>query len=148
MSTSKLKSYFLNLLSKKDYSEQELRDKAEYRGFESQEIETELESLRNLNYLNDSRMAKNIAENYLGYKGQVWLKQKLASRKISEIEIANTLQIYELEPNQDFKQKIERKYGVDDWSKLDVQTKQKVIRFIQSQGFNQAYQILKSLSEN
>ncbi|MEM1311954.1 MAG: regulatory protein RecX [Patescibacteria group bacterium] len=147
MSHSRIKKYFLNLLSQKDYSERELIDKAMYKGFDDNEIYVEVENLKSIKYLDDLRMAKNIVESYRGLKGQVWLNYKLAARKISEKVISNVLQSYDLSPSPSFKQKVATKYRVSVWSSLDVQKKQKIARFIQSQGFNQPFEIIKLWAE-
>jgi regulatory protein len=145
MTIENLKLYFLNILQKRDYSEKELRDKAILKGFEGQDINVAIKELKNLNFLNDQRLAENLLENYAGKKGLVWLKQKLMLRKIDKL-VSNTALLNlesEILPDLVFKSKVERKYKIQDWKLLEMSTKQKVARFILSQGFTRPFEIIK-----
>lgn len=142
MSSDKLKSYFLNILSKKDYSQRELIDKALQKGYEQTEIDNEIEFLRLNNYIDDYRMAENIIFYYQKNKGKNWLKQKMKHRKICDDAISKALEDYQDNPTDELKKQVENKYKISDWNEIDFKTKGKIANFLGYRGFSNPFEII------
>lgn len=140
---SSLKNYFLNILVKKDYSYKELFDKGMLKGFDTEKIEQIIDELVSRNFVNDLRLAQNIIESYQGKKGKMWLKKKLTQRKVSSDSVEKVLSILESMPDDNLKQKIAKKYGVIDWKNLETSQKQKILQYLQRQGFTNVWKMLK-----
>ena len=146
MELDNLRNYVYNLLQRRDYSESEIKDKAKIKGYLPADINQILSELKQKNFVNDVRLAENVVLAYEGKKGKMWLRQKLAMRKIPASIIENVLNSEEspiLSPDKTVKEKLERRYEIKNWSELDQNTKQKVVRFLQGQGFSQPFAILK-----
>lgn len=140
---SSLKNYFLNILVKKDYSYKELFDKGVLKGFDIKQIEQIIDELISRNFLNDLRLAQNIVDSYKGKKGKMWLKQKLTQRKVSSDSVQKVLSNLESIPDDNLKQKIAKKYGVTDWRNLETSQKQKILQYLERQGFTDVWKMLK-----
>jgi SOS response regulatory protein OraA/RecX len=151
MDIDKLRNYFYNLLQKRDYSEFELADKASLKGYLKPDIQIVLKELKQRNFVNDQRLAENLILAYQGKKGKMWIKQKMIQRRLPKNIVQDTFESEELPnltPDKGVKEKLERKYDIENWSDIDLQTKQKIIRFLAGQGFAQPFEILKQWQEN
>ncbi len=137
--------YFLNLLGKKDYSEGELRFKAETKNYSQTEIEEAIAYLKSRSFLDEKRMAENILNHYAGNKGQMWIKQKMQTKKIPTGTIAEILQNQEITANDKLKQKLETKYKIEfsNWLQVDFNTKQKILAFLLRRGFTSPNETIK-----
>jgi regulatory protein len=140
---SSLKKYFLNILAKKDYSKAELYDKGILRGFDTGQIETIISELVSRNFVNDLRLAENVVQSYQGKKGKMWLKQKLAQKKIPADIIVQTLNNLEPMSDDSLKEKVAKKYGVSNWKNLENSQKQKILQYLQRQGFTNVWAMIK-----
>ena len=146
-------SYFLSLVSRKDYSAWELNTKGQKKGFEAEEISEAIEQLQNLGYQSDLRLVENLIISYQKKYGKPVLKRKCLQKGISgdlfeEVWAAATAEL----ENEDapalmeLKVKIMRKYKITDFQKLDPKTKSKIISYLQYRGFN-AFQTLREWQE-
>jgi regulatory protein len=70
-----IKSYALKLLSKRDYFEEELKQKLLKKGFDKEKIEEVLEYLKQQNLLNDEKLKERFKEKSIN-KGESSLKIK------------------------------------------------------------------------
>jgi regulatory protein len=137
-----LQKYFLNLLAGKDYSKKELLIKAYNKGYEEEEVEEVILYMIQKRFVDDKRLAENIVCKYQSTKGSAWIRQKLNQRYISETIVEESLKDLKETVGSDIKRKLEKKYGINDWSKLDFKTKQKVLGFLSRQGFSNPYEII------
>lgn len=142
-----LQKYFLSILGKKDYSQGELMSKGSNKEYNNNEVKEVVDWLLERKFVSDERLAENIIQSYKLKKGKVWILQKLQARKIP-LEIAqNAIAKFlasEGQPSDSIRQKLERKYNIIDWNKLDQATKQKVAGFLNRQGFTNCWQIIQS----
>lgn len=143
--------YLLDLLSKRDYFEKKLRQKAKEKEYEDNEIEASVVWLQQKNFLNDSRFATNLVEKYqrLG-KNQNYVLGKLIARGLEPKSASNYLQDFRETPDfNSLKTKIERKYDCDlgNWSKLDSKLKYKIQQFIYTKGYKNSQEVLRKLLE-
>jgi SOS response regulatory protein OraA/RecX len=143
---TKLSDHWYFLLAKKDYSKQELIDKALLRKHENQEIQETIESFGN--YINDLRLTTNIWLFYSPTKGDFWIKQKMQKRKI-KAETINYFFENNLETRQfdNLKQKIQSKYKIQDWDQIDWALKSKIFGYLARQGFANASELLRNWQE-
>jgi regulatory protein len=136
-------NYYLYLLSKRDYTTQELIDKGIAKGFTGGEVKIAITQLKEINYLNDRRFVEVALNTYKGTKGYNWILQKLRRRKVPQAIIENELENIEFLPNEEFQQKVRSKYRVDKFSELEYKEKQKILNYISRQGFNNVFDIMR-----
>jgi regulatory protein len=141
---SGLIEYYYNILSKRDFTVSELTDKGLKRGFSGADVKEVLQRLIEQGLVNDERYASNLAQNYAGAKGPLWIKQKLLQHKFSLPVIEKVLSENELRPDNQLRLKLEKKYHVDNWSEVDQALKQKILNYLGRQGFSNSWEILKS----
>ncbi|NJL96349.1 regulatory protein RecX [Candidatus Gracilibacteria bacterium] len=142
------KAYYLYLLAKKDYSLQELIDKAISKGYEDDDISESISELTKKNFINDTRYCQNIIEHYKNYKGPLWIKQKLISKKIPNTIINQELSKYNLIPSQNLKKKILNKYKIKNFIDLEMSTKQKIVSFLSRSGYNNPFDIISTWEDS
>ncbi len=88
-SEEKVKSYAYRLLSKKDYFEQELKQKLLLKGFSLAVVQEVINDLKEKNLLNDEKLLERYKEKaLLKGKSSVNLKQKLYRKGILSVEIS------------------------------------------------------------
>jgi regulatory protein len=135
--------YLLDLLNNKDYSENELIKKAQTKSYNPEEIQTAIERLKSLRFLDDYRLANNIVEWYAQSRGHNWLFAKLRSRLIAQ-DIIDSVLSGPIEMNYlSIKNLVQNKLGVSDLSQLDYQQNAKAYRIIASKGYNNISSILE-----
>ncbi len=142
-----LTKYFLRLLSARDYSKNELTAKAKAKGFSETKINQSLNWLESRNFINEQRMAQNLVYHYGQSKGKKWLMQKLKSRKLPNEVIISALKNFEEQTPLELKNKIAQKYKIKNWQNIEPKTKQKVLAFLTSRGYQNPHSILKSWQE-
>jgi regulatory protein len=86
---SRIKSYALKLLSKRDYFEEELKQKLLKKGFDEEKIEEVLTYLKQQNLLNDEKLKERLKEKSIN-KGEssLKIKQKIYRKTGEFIEIS------------------------------------------------------------
>ena len=95
----KLKEYILRLLSRRDHSKQELKQKAINKGHKLIFIDELFEEFEKLNYLNEERFVKSFIrekETLSGW-GSFRIKSELRKKGISE----SVIDLYLMEPDED-----------------------------------------------
>jgi SOS response regulatory protein OraA/RecX len=143
---SRIHRYFLDLLTGKDYSKEELLNKAYVKGFEENESLEVISYLEEKKIIDDKRLGENIIYKYQGQKGPAWLQQKLRQRKIPEELFLGLLANVTEKVDKNIQKKLEKKYHIENWNSLDFRTKQKVLAFLGRQGFTDPYRILQEWS--
>lgn len=136
-------NYYIYLLSKRDYTVQELSDKALDKGYSSGEINEAIAQLKEINYVNDRRFVEVAINTYRGIKGFHWIVQKLRRRKVPNPIIESELEEVDFSPSEAFLEKVKFKYRVDKFSDLEFKEKTKIVNYISRQGFPNAYGIVK-----
>ena len=133
--------YFLQLLARREYSVAELHKKAQGKGFLPPDIAAALEQVQRYDYQSDRRLVNSlIATNQSKYgKTMIWRKcyQKGIDRELFEEvwqeiiaeEDASSHHWHEL------KEKVKRRYQVENFQHLDPKTKAKIANFLQYRGF-------------
>jgi len=139
-------TYLLQLLSRRDYSQEELRKKAVAKGFEETEIINTLQYLQEIKVQSDADVAESLILGYLGKYGKRKIQQKSREKGIDDDlfeqvwdELAHQR---EREDLSQLKDKVMRKYKLTQFSNLDPKTKRKVFNFLQYRGFN-PFQLLQ-----
>lgn len=134
--------YFLNILGKRDYSEQSLREKAASKGHDLAEVNGAIEWLKEQNFVNDRRYAQSLVRSYAGRKGPFWIRQKMVQKGVSQNLADEVLSEFAAETETPTNQisdlvkaKLARKYGITDWQNVDFKTKQKLLSWASRNGF-------------
>lgn len=132
---SKLLNYGIWLLSRKEYSEKEIREKFIKKEYESNDIEEVLNYLKERKYLSDERFAESYVRYGLNNKwGLGKIKQKILYEKGISKEILNViLDELNIDESENIKSIINSKYRRLDLD--DPKNKQKVFRGLSSKGF-------------
>jgi regulatory protein len=132
----------LNLLSRRDHSEAELRRKLSPKGFSAEELDTVMTRLRNAGYLDDRRFAHSFAEaairNGRGYGFR--LRMDLSRRGIQDEIIEDTLATLGTEYDEiaTLSELMVRKFKGFDPQRADERQKRRVISYFQRRGFSLA----------
>ena len=136
-------NYFLNLLSRRDYSADQLRRKGQEKGFSESEITEAINDLQSQGYQSDTRLVESMISSYQGKYGKSVIKRKCWEKGISAdvFEQIWLEQIEEddselIEPLAELKAKVIRKYKIEDFKKIDPKTKNKLFNYLQYRGFN------------
>lgn len=86
---SRIKSYALKLLSKRDYFEEELKQKLLKKGFDKEKIGEVLAYLKQQNLLNDEKLKERFKEKSINKgKSSLKIKQKIYQKTGEFIEIS------------------------------------------------------------
>lgn len=144
-SGDKLLAYYLSILAKKDYSEQELINKGLSKNFEPSLVREKIDWLQGKKFLSEERLAENILHYYGPQKGKLWLKQKMQQRLIKTPIIEHFLADFQ-EKQVDLsglKKQLAQKYRVQNWADLDLPLRYKILGALQRRGFTSANQILQ-----
>ena len=143
---SNCQTYFFQLLARREYSATELQKKGQDKGFSAAEIAAAIDYLQAINAQSDIRVAEGVILGYQGKYGKPKIKQKCREKGISDDLFAETWDNLsdqlEAEDLPHLKNKVMRKYNLDQFSNLDAKTKRKVCNFLQYRGFN-PFQVLK-----
>jgi SOS response regulatory protein OraA/RecX len=134
---SNCKSYLLRLVNSKDYSYQELLSKSKLKDFEDEETRKLLDE-----FVDERRLCEGLVSVYKGNKGPNWIFQKLIARKISKEIIKEVMSEFQSIPDPKVKELVIRKYKIEDFSTIDINTKKKILLFLASRGFTNGSKIL------
>jgi regulatory protein len=133
-------NYFLNLLSRRDYSAYELLKKGEKQGFSQSEITEALDDLQLKGYQSDTRLVTNLISSATGKYGKFVVKRKCLEKGIAadvfEQSWQNHNESEETGELVDLKAKVMRKYKIDDFQKIEPKTKAKLWNYLKYRGFN------------
>jgi len=138
------KSVAVKLLSRREHSAQEIREKLRQREFDSAEIEQTIEELKAGGWLSDERFAEAyIRMRQLKGFGPVRIAMELKERGVDELIVEAQLDTNDASWMQVLEQQYQKKYrntAIDDYNE-----KAKRIRFLQYRGFtlDAIYQVVK-----
>ena len=145
--------YFYRLLARREYSSYELKQKGKEKGFEPTEIEAALQELQTREHQSDSRFVESMIRAYQGKLGKLGVRRKCSEKGIPSELFETVWNQYAEdtaeEPEEQFdelKEKILRKYKIENFHHLDPKTKTKIINYLQYRGFN-AFEMLKHWQE-
>ncbi len=141
----------LKLLTRRDRSEAELRDKLRQLGFSACAIESCIEKCRDYNYLDDQRYALERARALLRSGRGVGRKVLLDLRRrgIDETTAQQALETSSAEfpPEQLLRDQLERRFPDFDYAAADEAERRRVVGFFQRRGFSWG-EIFTLLKEN
>ena len=129
----------LRLLTRRDRTETELRQKLEQFGFSLPAIEAAIEKCREYNYLDDNRYAKERARALMRTGRGVGIKIMLDLRRRGIDETialqavkaaASEFSVYDL-----LREQLNRRFSKFDYATADNRERQRVIGFFQRRGF-------------
>jgi regulatory protein len=142
--SNSIRNYFLRLLAKRDYSESEFKQKAKFKDFNLELVDQVIEDFKAKKWLDDERFAQNLIDVYKGQKGKSWIMQKLAQKGIASSIVRSLFEVQNsIVPDQNVRELLERKHKILDWKSIDIKVKNKVMYFLSSRGFSNAFAILK-----
>jgi len=139
----------LRVLTRRDRSETELRQKLVQFGFSHSAIETAIKKCQEYNYLNDDRYATERARAFMRSGQGVGRKIKLdlQRRGVDETTVGQALEVAEAEFSTDqiLRDQLLRRFPNFDYFTADNREKRRVIGFFQRRGFplGQIFTILK-----
>lgn len=142
----KLLNYGIWLLSRKEYSEKEIKDKFIKKEYAPNECEDVIAYLKERKYLSDERFAESYVRYGLNNKwGLEKIKQKIIYEKGISKEVLNIiLEDLDIDETENIKNIINSKYRKLDLN--DPKSKQKVFRGLASKGF-QINDVIKAIDE-
>ncbi|MDH2997582.1 recombination regulator RecX [Pasteurellaceae bacterium LFhippo2] len=129
-------NYVVYLLSKRDYSELELRRKLKLKEYESDEIDKAIEQAQQHNWQSDERFCRAYARYRAnqGY-GPLRVKQELKQRGVKDWIISQEIAILEEEGDIDWFDIAEQLFEKKRPYQWDIKAKQKMWRYMVSHGF-------------
>ncbi len=135
--------YVLRVLQVAWKSEAELRQKLVEKGFTASVVESTLEYVRKLGYINDARYAENLVRSFAEVKsyGFHHAKAKLLQKRIPNSIITHALEDgFGLVQEQQAVVRALQKFGhtVESFSELAFTDKQKILGKLQARGFRSA----------
>jgi len=142
ISSSNIKQYFLNLLSKKDYSVAQLISKAQLKGVSGSEVKEVIAWLEEHGYVDDRRFAHQMADFYKPTKGSRWIQMKLKQKMIPDHIIDEVINTVDDTASDQIKKKVEDKYNVKDWNSLDLKVLNKILNYLARQGYTKPYDMI------
>lgn len=82
----RLQDYSLRLLSRRDYSENEFKEKLLKKGYPANVVEQVINNLKELDYLSDKNFIKNYVAHSLSFRkrGKIAIKQELLKKGVEE----------------------------------------------------------------
>ena len=149
-SDSKAFSAALRLLTRRDRSETELRQKLEQFGFSLAAIDTAVEKCREYNYLDDRRYATERARSLMRTGRGVGRKISLdLHRRGIDAELAQraiSIAEEEFSPSSLLQNQLQRRFPNFNYATADNRERRRVIGFFQRRGFNldQIFSVLKN----
>lgn len=130
---SRLRSYAFTLLTRREYSKQELLEKLQQYAINPQEVEQLVDELAEQHYQSDERVAENLLASQIRKgKGLYRIQQALQSKGLEQDLIQDELA--EIDWFQHAYQLKVKKFGTE--IVTDPKLKAKQIRFLQYRGFN------------
>lgn len=133
-------AYLLNLLARRDYSAEEIRQKMNAKAFNSDEIEQTLLLCQQKGWQSDQRFCENylLMRSRKGY-GPVKIKQELQQKGIENSLINEQLQQSEIDWFTLAESVFTKKYHHISPNEWTLTLKQKAWRFMLSHGFNPSH---------
>jgi regulatory protein len=129
----------LRMLTRRDYSQKELRQRLTDKGFEQARIEAALQRCVELGYLNDARYALNRATSLMiqgravGSRILIDLRQRGVSEEIAIQALTEARNIYDEELL--LTALLKRRFPDFDYSAAPVKERRRVVHFLQRRGF-------------
>ena len=149
------RDYFYRILSRKDYSASELLKKGKEKGFEISEINSVIEELQERGYQSDTRLVTNLISASKGKYGKFVIKRKCLEKGINASLFDGIWENQEEEDEgeeisqlDELKNKIMRKYKIEDFTNIEPKTKSKLWNYLQYRGFNPSDLLTKWQKEN
>ncbi len=89
-----IRDYALYLIEFKDRTEKELRDRFKEKGYDENDIEDEIEFLKNYGYINDKRYAEHFTHDAINIKkwGKMRIRTELLRKGVDRETIDNTIE--------------------------------------------------------
>jgi len=140
---SRLQHYFLNILSKRDYSEKILRDKAAEKNYLNNDVDEVMSWLKELKYVDDNKYAEHVVQQYNGKKGYQWIAQKLRMKGVSDHIISEAFSQNPSIVDDRLKKQIELKYNIQSWQNVEPNTVQKIAAFLARRGFASVWETIQ-----
>lgn len=131
-----LKDYMVWMLSRREYSRQELANKSrqKYRDSPSEEIDSQLDHLAELGWQSDERFCRSFFRLRTEQgKGLRLIEQELAYKGISQNLIDDVISEFDVDWQANATRQILKKYHAADLS--DTQVKHKIYQFLSRKGF-------------
>ncbi|PSB02325.1 regulatory protein RecX [Merismopedia glauca] len=133
--------YFLYLLARQEYSARDLSIKGQQKGFDPELIGTTIAHLQKQGYQSDTRLVAVLISASQGKYGRNVVKRKCFEKGISlelfEQVWSETVDLEEATQSlSQLKDKVMRKYHLNDLHNIDSKTKAKLWRYLQYRGFN------------
>ncbi|MCL1473093.1 regulatory protein RecX [Argonema antarcticum] len=136
-------AYFVNLLSRREYSAYELHKKGKEKGFDESAIADALQEIQSKDYQSDPRLVATLIASSQGKYGKAGIKRKCLEKGIAAdvFEEVWDSQVEETEAGEtgelaQLKAKLMRKYHIDAFQNIDPKTKAKLINYLNYRGFN------------
>ncbi|HBE20792.1 MAG TPA: RecX family transcriptional regulator [Cyanobacteria bacterium UBA11149] len=132
--------YFYKLLSRREYSVRELTQKAQAKGFSLEEIAASIEDLQQQNYQSDARVVESLITSYHGKYGKASIRRKCMEKGIN-LDLFEEIWQSQMEEEEsgaldELKEKVRRKYKIDDFRSIEQKTRVKLWNYLQYRGFN------------
>jgi regulatory protein len=133
--------YFLYLLSRQEYSAHDLSIKGQQKGFEPELVETTIANLQKQGYQSDARLVASLISSSKGKYGRNVIKRKCFEKGVS-LELFEQVWDETIDAEEatqslsQLKDKVIRKYHLDNLQNIDPKTKAKVWRYLEYRGFN------------
>lgn len=132
-------AYFYQLLSRKEYSANELLKKGQKKGFDNSEINEAINYLQSIGYQSDTRLAAQIVSSSQGKYGKSVMKRKCLEKGIAaDLFEQSWLEQSETGESElvSLKAKVMRKYKLNDFQTMEPKTKAKLWNYLKYRGFN------------
>ena len=132
-----IRDYALYLIEFKDRTEKELRDKFKEKGYDENDIEDEIEFLKNYGYINDKRYAEHFTHDAINIKkwGKMRIRTELLKKGVDREIIDNTIDdaFFEVEDDLVFTQ-MQTRFKNSDFSNIKERTR--IFNFFMRRGFS------------
>lgn len=132
-------AYFYQLLSRKEYSANELLKKGQKKGFDNSEITEAINYVQSIGYQSDTRLAAQIVSSSQGKYGKSVVKRKCLEKGIAaDLFEQSWLEQSETGESElvSLKAKVMRKYKLNDFQTIEPKTKAKLWNYLKYRGFN------------
>lgn len=132
-----IRDYALYLIEFKDRTEKELRDKFKEKGYDENDIEDEIEFLKNYGYINDVRYAEHYTHDAIHIKkwGKMRIRTELLRKGVDREIIDNTIEDAFLEVEGDLVlTQMQTRFKNSDFSNIKERTR--IFNFFIRRGFS------------
>ena len=132
-----IRDYALYLIEFKDRTEKELRDKFREKGYDENDIEDEIEFLKNYGYINDRRYAEHFTHDAINIKkwGKMRIRTELLRKGVDRETVDNTIEdaFFEVEDDLVLNQ-MQTRFKNSDFSNIKERTR--IFNFFMRRGFS------------